>query len=388
MRFWGDVPASPAFRVEPALAVALLPAMTTGGRLELPGPVGPQLKRALPDVQAVLQSLAVDCLMDCPDLAWVEIESPQAGDEVQTGEPGRGVGAFFSGGVDSLSTLLGNADITDLVYVHGFDIPVEQTETSAIVERRLRETADKLGRRFHVVRTNLRSLTDPILPWEIAHGPALAAVALMFAPSCERILIASSSAYEEHPARGSHPLHDHLWSTEDCRIEHDGAYLSRTAKVERIAAHQEALDVLRVCWRQVDRYNCGECEKCLRTMVALEAVGALERCSTFPERLDLDAVAKMQLEDLEVPIWWRGNLDLARKHEASPELIAAIEACLATSPLPEATASQERLSESKARADRLARELEVVRSSRSWKLTRPLRKAGRAARGLSRRRAG
>jgi hypothetical protein len=39
--------------------------------------------------------------------------------------------------------------------------------------------------------------------------------------------------------------------------------------------------------------NCGECEKCLRTMVGLRIVGALERCPTFPDQVPLEKLAQL-----------------------------------------------------------------------------------------------
>ena len=297
VRFWGDIPQGPGLGVESALASALLPAMATSGELSLPRPLSPQLCRTLPDVQAVLASLALASPAADHPLSSVDVVAPPASADVES-EPGpevrRGVGAFFSGGVDSWSTLLSNSDITDLIYVHGFDIPLDQWDASATVERRLAKTADRLGMRLHLVRTNLRALLDQNVPWEIAHGIALAAVALLFAPICERVLIGAGMTYGELVDRGSHPLHDHLWSTEGCRIEHYGAHLRRSAKTEQVAKCQEALDTLRVCWRRVDLYNCGRCEKCLRTMVALEAVDALDRCPAFGVPLDLDAVASLR----------------------------------------------------------------------------------------------
>lgn len=336
VRFWGDVPASSDPPVEAALAAALLPAMTVGGELSLPGPLSPRVGRALPDVQAVLASLAAASSHVSHPLHTVDVVAPARSVAQPTAlrdSPG-GVGAFFSGGADSWSTLLANPDVTDLIYVHGFDIPIGQMETSAVVERRLAETAGKLGKRLNVVRTDLR---DPSISWEIAHGSALAAVALLFEPRCERVLIGAGMSYGNLIDRGSHPLLDHLWSTERCRIEHHGAHLTRAAKIRQIASSQEALEVLRVCWREVDRYNCGRCEKCLRTMVALEAIGALERCPTFPGSLDLDAVSNLAIDDSDLTNMWRENLALAREQHASRELVSAIEACLAACPEPGGT---------------------------------------------------
>lgn len=391
IRFWGDVPASPVPPAEVALAAALVPAMEVGGHLSLPASISPQLRRALPDVQAVLTSIAEHC--DAVDRAFktVEVTAPDPQLTSEVSDMARGVGAFFSGGVDSWSTLLSNPEVTDLIYVHGYDIPLDQADVSADVERRLAAAAKAEGKRLHVVRTNLRTRLDSSVSWEISHGPALTAIALLFAPICQRVLIGSTATYANPVARGSHPLHDHLWSTEHCRIEHIGAHLTRTAKIEHLAQHQPALDVLRVCWQHVDRYNCGRCEKCLRTMTALEAVGALDRCPTFATGLDLDAVATLRFFDRDLPIWWRENLALARARSADRELVAAIKACLAANEQQspdEAEDIRGQLAESHAREEALRRNLHSVLSSRSWRLTGPLRRAGAAARRLRHRGSG
>ena len=66
-------------------------------------------------------------------------------------------------------------------------------------------------------------------------------------------------------------------------------------KVRKIASYPLALQNLRVCTDIIPEYNCGKCEKCLRTMIALEIVGALGSCSTLPQAIDLDRLRKMPL---------------------------------------------------------------------------------------------
>ncbi len=374
VRFWGDIPdntGKPLF--EAALAVALLPAMAVGGRLSIPGPLSPQLLRALPDVQAVLEHLAMESPLMDRRLQPVDVSNTDDADRPL--DPAAGIGTFFSGGIDSWQTLLANPDITDLIYVHGFDIAIDQPQASATVESRLADTARRRGKPLRIVRTDLRRLLDRYAVWDIAHGPVMAAVALLFAPSCERILIPSSNPYTALEPRGSHPLHDHLWSTEWCRIEHHGAHLTRAEKTEQVAPCQDALDVLRVCWRDVDRYNCGRCEKCLRTMVALDAIGALGRCPTFAVPLDLNAVANLNFPISELSVWWRDNLALARRQNARAKLLQAIEACLAANEVPPPE------------GEALAQEqLQSVLASRSWRLTAPLRRLGDGAHRIKHRR--
>ena len=85
---------------------------------------------------------------------------------------------------------------------------------------------------------------------------------------------------------------DPLWSSESLRVVHDGGAVTRIDKVRHLADNPVALDTLRVC-AVPDRatYNCCRCEKCLRTMVALEIAGVLSRSRAFPEPLNLLRVA-------------------------------------------------------------------------------------------------
>jgi hypothetical protein len=90
-----------------------------------------------------------------------------------------------------------------------------------------------------------------------------------------RVLIGSTLAYEELGPEGTHPLSDHWWSGDMCEIVHDGAEARRSRKIDVIASHPVALAHLRVCWRlDTSAYNCGMCEKCVRTMIGLHLAGA------------------------------------------------------------------------------------------------------------------
>jgi hypothetical protein len=64
--------------------------------------------------------------------------------------------------------------------------------------------------------------------------------------------------------------------------------MPRLEKVRRIAEWPEALAALRVCLMfDIPAHgfpNCGQCYKCVRTMLELLLCGALNRASTFPGR--------------------------------------------------------------------------------------------------------
>ena len=88
-----------------------------------------------------------------------------------------------------------------------------------------------------------------------------------------------------------------------------------------------AFQHVRVCLANVpDKLNCGRCEKCVRTMLELEALGLLDKTRAF----DDDAVDPVWLdafsitirvrepfyEELIEPLRKRGRGDLAAKIEA------------------------------------------------------------------------
>ena len=70
-------------------------------------------------------------------------------------------------------------------------------------------------------------------------------------------------------------------------------------KVRLIANQPALLRNLRVCAADSvgQLYNCGRCWKCLMTMVALLAVGALDACPTLPHEIDPEAVKGASVPD-------------------------------------------------------------------------------------------
>jgi hypothetical protein len=156
---------------------------------------------------------------------------------------------------------------------------------------RLRRVAEETDRQLVLIDTNVRSLTERATFWPDYHCAALASVALALQGLLGRCLIAASDHYRHLPPLGSHPILDHLWSTERLEIVHDGAEATHSDKVVRqIARSRLALETLSVCWRSEPAHNCGICEKCLRTMAILEMAGSLGRCATLPHTLDIQAL--------------------------------------------------------------------------------------------------
>jgi hypothetical protein len=232
--------------------------------------------------------------------------------------------------VDSLHTFLKHEqEITTLVYVHGFDVDFNDDTLRKKVSDALRAFAAKTGKSLIEVETNLRDFTDQYGDWgEKIHGAALASVALLLDSLLERIYIPSSYAYSELFPWASHPLVDPLWSTETIQIVHDGCEATRFEKVMSIAGDDRALSTLRVCWEnRNDAYNCGECEKCLRTMTALKILGALDRCPTFQTPFDQASIRRFELKSHGAGLFWKDNCKAAIEHKQD-DIAAALKIAL------------------------------------------------------------
>jgi hypothetical protein len=107
---------------------------------------------------------------------------------------------------------------------------------------------------------------------------------------------------------------------------HDGCEANRVDKSAKIAESTIALSNLRVCWKNPDGdYNCGQCEKCQRTMINLLAVGALENCNAFDSGLDLHKIAQLPLHRKpKAATLMRQNLKALEYKDRAPDVQEAI----------------------------------------------------------------
>jgi hypothetical protein len=222
----------------------------------------------------------------------VSVSAPESRGD---GAPTDRVGCFFTLGVDSFHSLLTRPDITHLIFVTGYDLPLSPGYLPLVKETLLRieQVAQRSTKTFLPLSTNLRVITDPIVGWEMNHGAALAAAGLCLGQGFSDIIISSSDAYLSMAPYGTHPDLDPLWSTEMTRFRSHGTELKRSEKVRAIAQDPLFQRHVRVCWENRDlRYNCMNCMKCLRTMLQLQAFNALGKVETLQGPLPLHILDK------------------------------------------------------------------------------------------------
>lgn len=313
----------------PWIAALLRPAMKLQQPLRVTAPASPKFLGGVEQLMEIFHRWDDTC----PPVP-IQVEPLH-----KTISPGSVSATFFSGGVDSFYTLLNNhaafpegpGRISHLLFVRGFDISLGDDELYHVALESVRAVSGKLGATLVPCATNLRGVVPgKLIPWEMYFGQALASVALGLERLLGAVYISAGLPKLEMTPRGSHPLTDPLWSTESTRIIHSGADKTRLEKViSQIAGSDVALEHLRVCWEnRHGKYNCGECEKCIRTMLNLKLAGVLDKCRTFDRDLSYADIAKVPLHGKAARALMRENYDAAVAMGSDPELIRAIRRCI------------------------------------------------------------
>jgi hypothetical protein len=278
----------------------LAPAMVLGEDLQIDAEVDSTLLRQMDQAQRIMR-----CWQ--PKLAGVKI-APRAQVRRSARADGGREGLFFSMGVDSSYSLQKNVEaaaaggraIEELIVIEGCDMYLWESARFPALLRRITLVAEALGKEVLHVTTNLRDFSDQIADWvTLYYGGALASTALALGSHFRRVQIAAAQTYRELVPSGGHPLLDPLWSTGSTIFEHDGLEATRLDKIRFIARNPLLIRHLRVCATDHERdiYNCGECEKCLRTMIGLHVAGVLESCETLPHEIDPKKVRRLTVKN-------------------------------------------------------------------------------------------
>ncbi|MFO0905042.1 MAG: hypothetical protein U0939_18700 [Pirellulales bacterium] len=242
----------------------------------------------------------------------------------------------FSGGCDSFYSLLrGGHNTQSLVLVHGFDISHFDRRRFEHARRSASAVAAATGKRLIVVRTNLRKhRTFSASNWERTHGGALAAIGHLLSPVFQRLVIPSSYTYDDPNPWGSHWQIDPLWTSSRMEIFYDDASLYRLNKLQRMASEPLVREHLRVCYENSSATgNCSRCDKCVRTMLQLEALGERQNYSVFDRRTPLVAILDSHGV---VPDWLAPRYEALIAQGLAPDLVAAIRRMLARTKPPRA----------------------------------------------------
>lgn len=261
----------------------------------------------------------------------VQIEARTRSKSLTPGKPDR-AGLFFSGGVDSYASLRMNrlnfppehpGSIKDALVVYG--LHNDETESFKQALRAVSEEVQNAGVIAIPVYTNVVSLGHGWDFWgDELEGAALSSIAHVFTNRLNVASIGCTFDISTLIPHASHPLLDPNYSSHDLRIRHDGITLSRLEKVKLVAGWENAFQHLRVCndtkYVRPGMLNCGQCEKCIRTMLAFLALGVLQKSRVFlahdvseelvRSKLYLNKVSVRYYPELLGPLEEKGRKDL------------------------------------------------------------------------------
>lgn len=264
---------------EGLVSAFLVPALELKGDLHIEGNLNPQY---LSNTRQIMTQFSK--WWEYPRISIYQDKSPALAPRERTKKA-----LLFTCGVDSFFTLLRSKQKIDyLVYIHGYDIPLRDFRRIDMLKNSLRSVAHEMNIKLIIIKTNLKE--HPIslkAGWERAHGGALSAIGHILS-DVATLIISSSNPYSHAYPWGSHWKTDHLWSSDTVKIFQFGAELWRNEKLRLIADEALVQRYVRVCTRRENwKLNCGQCEKCLRTMLILTVCKKLDDFVAFGDKKNL-----------------------------------------------------------------------------------------------------
>ncbi len=236
---------------------------------------------------------------------------------------------FFSGGADSFYTYLKNKkNINYLIFVHGFDINSENSVLFKSIEKNIIKIADQENKKIIQVKTNIRDTFEWYFDWDMSHTFALPSVALFLGNGFEKIYASCGQSSKNIPHHYMSPEIDRNWSTENMQMHHFGCKADKISKLLFLSRNKIAMENLRVCWvNKFNQYNCGECEKCYRNMLALFATNSLDKCKTFNKPLNSKRIENFRVPGYNIH-YFSAVLEELKKRKNKSVIRYALDKCI------------------------------------------------------------
>ncbi len=248
---------------------------------------------------------------------------------------------LFSGGVDAVSTLVTHFDEKPmLINVWGADVHPNDMENHKVIERDLIQFSEELKLPFFFIRSSIRwCFNEPYLSeyfknmihdtwWHgMQHSVGLLSLLAPY-DYLERIstnYIASSYTEKDIGIVRciSYPFVDSMLKMGTTHCFHDGFEKRRIEKIENIvtfSAKNRVIIPLKVCFHPSNGENCCKCEKCLRTMAEILAIGGeLRQFGFFPDYSNVEMYIKRFcdkniLDENDVLAYWRDTSEFVKKN--------------------------------------------------------------------------
>jgi hypothetical protein len=268
------------------LVSGLLAGMFLGEDIEVRGVISPRLAYNIEEYKFLL-SYNFPEEMKPVEISYNHIEPIQGEFE--------GVGSTFSGGIDSLFTVwqhlpqhqaITEYQITHGLFIKGFNLINRDRQVFEKQATRYKNALINHDIELIPIETNTVGIILPRLGIRNYYGPILIGCVLSLGNLFRRFYIPSSNDYWQLTSRlsSTSPLKDKFLSTDTLDLIHHGAMHRRVDKIKMISGWKVAQENLMICSYAVidgSPKNCSRCEKCVRTMLPLFALGVMDKFTTF-----------------------------------------------------------------------------------------------------------
>jgi hypothetical protein len=200
--------------------------------------------------------------------------------------------ASFTLGVDSFYTLisnLNNKELDTLIFIIGFDLNLDNNELIDKTIENIKKVGLIYNKEIIICKTNLRDNIKKNklnkyngFDWgKYLHGVAIFCIIYLLSNNFNKFYLPSSHIKRKYIWGSTFEI-DYNYSSSFLEIITDG-YKTRNSKIEYLLRTDlRFLDYLRVCWENPNQeYNCGKCEKCLRTLLIIKKTGYINLAKTF-----------------------------------------------------------------------------------------------------------
>ncbi|ULY68466.1 hypothetical protein [Chlorella virus XW01] len=213
--------------------------------------------------------------------------------------------AAFTLGIDSFYTLysnLNNEELDTLIFIIGFDIKLYNNILIEKTIENIKTVCNIYNKKLIICKTNLR---DQIVKnklnkykgfdWgKYLHGVAIFNIMYLLSNNYNKFYLPSSHIKKKYIWGSTFEI-DNYYSSSFFEIIIDG-YKSRNSKIEYLLRTDlKFLDYLRVCWENQDNeYNCGKCEKCIRTLIIINKNGYINLAKTFNNAMHISNAINLE----------------------------------------------------------------------------------------------
>ncbi len=347
---------APGLAGDALLLWMVLPAMRSGVPLVLEDPVSADLLEGISHAQGFWSSHRAFA-----GHSRIAIHAPEM-PRSRKPETERPWAVAFSGGVDAMFTARSERQrIGFLVWIDGMDSEAVDPSGRHRTHRWMQEGAAALELPLVTVRTNLRRVLcrDLGASQELMRLMAPCGLAHLLQAHVGGMFLAAECSHADMVSRNSlpfpHPLLDSWLCTPRTAIRTHGMTQDRWQKLAALCATPDLLDRLVVC-RQPDlagARNCGRCEHCQETLLAIRAAGGPHPAAAFDGPLDLQWFTGSSAAPPLVADRLRSYQTMERHLQTdipNPELLALL------SPLLRRAEEREAASQAKATLDKLRRD--------------------------------